>query len=442
MNTVLQLTNQDIDTEEKRAKYSIAIVGCSQRGIYYANAFAEAGFLVTCTDDNPSIVKKTAKGKTFFLAQDVETKLKALIKKGRITVSSELKKTIPKSDIIIITIKTKVDKQKNNDYTHLINTCKQIGATLHQGTLVIYSGVASLGFTEGTIKEVLENTSGLKAGQDFGLAYNSLLSSSSSKKELNSVVAATDKKSLESTSTILNTVIKNIKVINEIRTAEMAVLFSIAYQESKKALANELAIFCESSNIDYFKVIENLSLEDQEFKPSILNEDNNDEAYLLLDSAENLNTKLNLTSLARRINEDMVKHAVNLIRDSLRSCGKTLRRGKVAIIGSADPNSAMSILAKMVELKGAKVKLYDPVNKREPIEVQAIKRRLTDAVEGTDCIIVLPEQEQIYRINLKKLKALMKTPAAVVDLAGKFVPEQVEKEGFIYSGLGRGNEKK
>ncbi len=46
---------------------------------------------------------------------------------------------------------------------------------LHQGTLVIYGGIAGIGFIEGAMKETLENTSGFKVGTDFGLAYNPIL---------------------------------------------------------------------------------------------------------------------------------------------------------------------------------------------------------------------------------------------------------------------------
>jgi hypothetical protein len=36
----------------------------------------------------------------------------------------------------------------------------------------------------------------------------------------------------------------------------------------------------------------------------------------------------------------------------------------------------------------------------------------------------------------------MKMPAAIVDLTGTIEPQKVEKEGFIYRGLGRGAVKK
>ena len=58
-----------------------------------------------------------------------------------------------------------MDEQKKTDYSQIVSACKQVGAGLQKGALVIYGGVAGFGFTEGTVKETLENTSGLKVGQ-------------------------------------------------------------------------------------------------------------------------------------------------------------------------------------------------------------------------------------------------------------------------------------
>lgn len=208
-------------------------------------------------------------------------------------------------------------------------------------------------------------------------------------------------------------------------------------------MANELAVFCENANINYFEVLKLLDLKkDPNFCPTILEEENKNEVYLLLDSAEILNTKLRLPALARQINEDMVKHSVNLTHDGLRGCGKTLRRGRVAVLGSANQTSATGAFVKMIEQKGAKVSVYDPTARKETLDSRAVKSSLNEAVEGADCIVILSVQEQFNHINLKKLKALMKTPSVIVDLVGKFDPWQVETEGFIYRGVGRGTGQK
>jgi UDP-N-acetyl-D-mannosaminuronate dehydrogenase len=101
-------------------------------------------------------------------------------------------------------------------------------------------------------------------------------------------------------------------------------------------------------------------------------------------------------------------------------------------------------LVKLLEAKGAKVSIYDPLAvKNGPSEMaRAFKRSLNEAVEGTDCITVLAEHEQFKHLNLKKLRTVMKMPAAIVDLTGAIELQKVEKEGFVYRGLGRGVEKK
>ncbi|MCW3983604.1 MAG: 3-hydroxyacyl-CoA dehydrogenase NAD-binding domain-containing protein [Candidatus Bathyarchaeota archaeon] len=442
MPPLLQLNPQDVDSLDKRRKFNVAVVGCGHKGIFFANAFADAGFSVVCTDADASVVKKVAKGKTAFCDASAEAKLKSHIAAEKIDVTSDLKKTVAQSDVVVIAISTRVDEQKKTDDNGLINTCKQVGAALQQGALVVYGGVAALGFVDGTVRELLENTSGLKVGQDFGLAYCPILTTNVSLANSGVRVAADDKASLAAASTILKTLTNRVQEVNDLKTAQVATLFTIAKQDATNALTNELAMFCETANIDYYNVLDVLNLNDPSFQPSIAEGENHEAAYLLLESAENLNAKLRLAALARQINEDMVKHAVNLTQEALRNAGKSLRRGRVAVLGSANPAAATCMFAKLIEQKGAKVAVYDPAAKKEAKEAGLIKTSLNEAVEGADCIVTLTGQEQISHLNLKKLKALMKSPPVVVDLVGKFDPSQVETEGFIYTGLGRGTGKK
>ena len=89
-------------------------------------------------------------------------------------------------------------------------------------------------------------------------------------------------------------------------------------------------------------------------------------------------------------------------------------------------------------MKGAKTNLYDPASKGDGLDLGAVKRSFNEAVEGVDCVVILTGEEQFKHLNLKKLKAMTKTPSVIVDLAGAFEPGAVEAEGFIYRGLGRG----
>jgi len=366
-----------------------------------------------------------------------------LINTGQLNATSELKKAVGQSDVIIITVPVKIDDKKKIDYSEAIIACKQVAAALRPGTLVLYCNIAAFGFNEGTMKETLENTSGLKAGSDFGLAYIPLQTSEtqypSQMTNLELKVAAVGKTSLDDVTNILSKITKNVKPISDVKTAELATLFTVARKDTSTALANELAVFCESASVDFFEVLKLIDFADKSFWPIAVEEETKNEAYLLLENAENINVRLRLSELSRQTNEDMVKHAVNLTQDALRSCNKTLRRARVAVLGTV--NHATGIFVKMLELKGAKVSAYDPLLKRETADFGIAKTsNLNEAVEGADCIVIIALEEQFKSLNLKKIKALTKTPAVIVDLAGAFEPKIVETEGFIYRGLGRGTE--
>ncbi|MDX1813638.1 MAG: UDP binding domain-containing protein, partial [Candidatus Bathyarchaeia archaeon] len=411
MPDVLHLKPEEIDTKEKRRRYTVSVIGCEKKGVFYAMAFAEVGFKVICTDTDQTLVKRLAKGKTMFHDREIESKLKSFMRRGHLSVTSELRNAVSQSDIVVMTLTAKIDGKQHADYLDVENACKQVGTSIRRDTLFVYGGVAGLGFTEGVVKETLENTSGLRVGEDIGLVYS--LIHLRDEQPLDSItgqelkVAAADRTSLDSAVSVLGAITgKSVKSILDVKTAEAALLFTIAKQDANLALANELAVFCESADIDYLKTLKLVDAQETSFSPKVeVAEDSGREAYLLLESGENLNSKLRLPALARKINEDMVKHAIKLTRNALRSCGKTLRRAKVTVLGSEKPTTML--FAKMLEKKGAKVSLYDsllPKTDRANM-ARIFKRNLKEAVEGADCVVILTKKDRIKRLNLKKLRA-------------------------------------
>jgi UDP-N-acetyl-D-mannosaminuronic acid dehydrogenase len=104
------------------------------------------------------------------------------------------------------------------------------------------------------------------------------------------------------------------------------------------------------------------------------------------------------------------------------------------------PRKIVKEIVKSLEAKGSRVSLYDPYFSSDELREMSsqFKKNISESVENADCILILTGHEQFRRLNLKKLKVVMKMPAAIVDLEGVIEPDKVEKEGFIYRGLGRG----
>ncbi len=452
--SILHIKPEELDSVEKRRKYTVSIIGCGRNGVLHACLFAEAGFKIICVDADRALVNRLTRGKFPFLKSRVETLLKKHVKNGCIKATNDVEVAVAQSDVILITTQAKIDREKKVNYSDIEKVCKQVGSSLRRGLLVIVMSAVGPATADMLIRETLENTSGFKVGVDFGLAYSPvrILDQQNSEKSVDCkrIVAATDKGSLNAASIVLRTITKEEVVrTDDVKTAEAAVLFEAVQHSTNVALANEFACFCEKAGIDYHKAKElaEKSAHGTLVSPTLTCGNIHEEPHLLLEEAENLNMKLRIPSIATEINEEILKHAVSLIRETLRGCGKTLRRAKISLLGISQtpnmkdsPKVSAEKLARILETKGAKVSLYDPyLSVKDLADLgHHVKKKFTEATEGADCIVILTGHDRFKRLNLKKLKIMAKMPAAIVDLEGVVDPEKVEMEGFIYRGLGRG----
>ncbi len=446
---------EDIDKPEKRANYTITIMGCGTIGVAQAYLFAEAGFKVICADTNQAVANLLSKGKTAFLKREAEIKLRSYLKTAHLSVTSDIKTAISQSHFITITNTVKIDGKKKPDYSEIEKTCKTIGSSLHRGSIVIVMSITGIGFLENTLKEILENSSGYKSGVDFGLAYCPVKAQTVKTLEdlanCERIVAAPDKASLGSVAALITSIsTKKIKQTSSMKAAEAATLFEITHEDVEAALANELALFCERIGVDYAEIQE-LAGNGRLGSPKLPDDSIDEESYILLEDSENLNARLHVSSVAREINQEMVRHVITLVKDSMKECQKTLRRARITLLGISrtknernSPKGTVQELAEMLEARGVKTSLYDPyVTEADLVEKsQHFAKNLTEAIEGVDVIVITTGHDQFKRLNLKKLKAMMKAPAAIIDLENIFDPEEVEREGFIYRGLGRGVKQK
>jgi nucleotide sugar dehydrogenase len=456
MSSNLRIEPEDVDSREKRAKYTVAITSCDQSNLLCSCLFADAGFKVICTDPDQTLVNLLAEGKAPSVQHEAEVTLRNHVRNGRITATDDVKTAISRANIIMINSPAEIDQRKKPDYSRIEKTCRLVGVSIRQGSLIIITSAVGVGIVEGIIQETLENSSGFRIGTEIGLAYSPIrisrahgLGRTSNEEQ---IVAASDKTSLDAASTVLETISEgSVRRTLNVKDAEIAVLFEAVQKEVDNSLANEFAVFCEKARADY--------VETQKLKASTpvmfsslaySNASTEDAAYLLLENAENLGAKLRTVAVARETNEEMARHVANLVGDALRNCGKTFRRARVSMLGISEtpnmkssPKRLIKKLIKIMERRGAKVSVYDPYFLNESIDGgRSSKKTLAETLEGANCIVLITPHDQFKRLSFNKLKVVMKMPAALVDLAGIFEPDKVEKEGFIYRGLGRGVWKK
>ena len=452
MTIILQ--EENLSDSDKRKKYTVSVVGCGRIGLPTACLFAEAGFRVIGADVNSRVVALLNKGKAPLSEPRLKELLEKQVKNGSFTATRDSKKAASNSDIIMLVVPTPIDRKKKPDYTFIERPCKEIGKGLSAGSLVIVASTTGPGITETIIKETLENASGLKAGKDFGLAYSPTRAAPGQVlRDIAAyarVVGAIDEKSLRAASLVLSTIVEGgIVKVKDMKTAEAVKLFENVYRDVNLALANDFGQFCEKIGIDYLEAQNAANTQPycHLLVPGIVGGHIPKDPYLLLEEAENVNAKLRMLALARKINDEMPIHAIRLVKDVLKKCGKPLRRARISILGvSYRPNvkeprgNKTEELVRRLRAKGAIVQVYDPLFSQKELTERAFpaKKTLTKAVEGTDCLLIAVGHDRFKRLNLRRIKFLMKKPSAIVDMGHVIDPVKAEKEGFIYCGAGRG----
>jgi UDPglucose 6-dehydrogenase len=88
---------------------------------------------------------------------------------------------------------------------------------------------------------------------------------------------------------------------------------------------------------------------------------------------------------------------------------------------------------------GAKVRAYDPAaieTARRILPGIAYCEDEYEAARGSDVLVVVTEWNQFRRLDMPRLKEVMREPN-IVDLRNIYEPETMRSEGFNYLGMGR-----
>ncbi len=207
MSRVMTLTGKDLESPEKKRELTVCVVGCGRTSLVMACLFAESGFKVIVVDSSSNIVHELKRSKSPFTETDIRKFIEPRLKTTPFRATTNLRKAVSESDIILIDVPASLDKKRKPDYSRLEKACKEIGMSLTAGSLIIFQNTLGPGITETVAKETIETASGLEAGVAFGLAYFSMLNNSTHlSKDVSScktVVGGITKRSLKVTCLLL-----------------------------------------------------------------------------------------------------------------------------------------------------------------------------------------------------------------------------------------------
>src|SRR5213593_1611257 len=150
--------------------YDVAIVGAGYVGLPLSTTFAEAGCRVLLVDVVQSVVDALNRGESHI--EDVESeRLAPLVEQGLIRATSDYVE-MREADAILIALPTPLSRQREPDLSIVEAATRGIASVLREGQVVVLESTTWPGTTREVLLPLLEQGSGLKAGEGFFLAMS------------------------------------------------------------------------------------------------------------------------------------------------------------------------------------------------------------------------------------------------------------------------------
>lgn len=426
----------------------IGIIGLGYVGLPMAALFADRGYKVRGADINTEIVEKINLGMAAINESGVAELVKKVVGLGLLSATTGAAEVVRESDVIIIIVQTPIDEKKAPDLRALENACKVVAQNLSKGKLVIIESTIPPGAVEKIIIPVLESSS-LKAGRDFYLAYSperAMPTKTLEEIQTNSrIIGGINEESAEAAKELYRSITKGELILGDIKTVEVVKLIENTYRDVNIALANEVALLCEKLGVDAVKAIHiankhprvHLHLPGAGVGGHCIPKD----PYFLIHKAEELGLELKVIKAAREVNENMPQHVLELVKKALKSVNKTFEDSKVSILGIAykgNTDDVRGTPSKRIieELLRANCEVFS----HDPFVSQdfggKFSNKLEEAIKNSDCVVILTDHDAYKRLNLQEFAKNLKKPSVIVDGRRILNPEEVEKEGVSYFGVG------
>ena len=352
---------------------TVGVIGLGYVGLPLALVFIRAGFRVRGFDLDEKKISLLKQGKSYIKHIPSE-KIEDMNKTGRFLPTADFSK-IRTTDCIIICVPTPLNEYREPDISYVINTTEMISRYLRPGHLISLESTTYPGTTDEDMRPILEKT-GLKAGEDFFLAYsperedpnNQNFSTSTIPK----VVGGYSSSCLKAADALYRSVVVQTVPVSSTRVAEASKLLENIYRAVNIALVNELKLCFDRMDINVWEVIQAAKTKPFGFQafypgPGLGGHCIPIDPFYLTWKAREYDFHTKFIELAGEVNTGMPYYVIGKVVDALNARGKSIKNARVLVLGLSykkdidDLRESPSLkLITLLQEKGAKVEYNDP----------------------------------------------------------------------------------
>ena len=420
----------------------ICVIGLGYIGLPTASTFATNGINVVGVDVNPHVISSLQNGQVHIYEPGLTALVQDSFQSGKLNINNKLEE----ADAFIIAVPTPFLDDKRADMRFVISAAESILPYLRRGNLVVLESTSPPQTTKNIVAPILEK-SGLKAGEDFYLAYTPerVLPGSIMRELVENarVIGGITPESAQVGRDLYSVFVKGQIILTDATTAEMVKLMENTYRDINIAIANEFSRLADFFDIDVWEAI---SIANLHPRVKILNPGPgvgghciSVDPWFLVEAAPELTP---LIKTARQVNDSQPHFLVSLVK---RILGGQLTGRRIALLGLSykadvdDMRESPAIeAAHALKAEGAMLKCYDPFYKPE--------MRLQEVNPSNDLAAVVADAELLLLVvghaSIKALRpqdvALLTPARQVLDVVKAWDIPSWQENGFEMHLLGDG----
>jgi UDPglucose 6-dehydrogenase len=242
-------------------KRTVSVIGLGKLGAPLAACLASKGLHVIGVDADPRRVQAVKEGRAPVFEPGLDELIQA--SRDRLIATNDIGEAVSAAEVTFIVVATPSEPSGSFSMRHALPVCESIGRALRakkEFHLVVLTSTVMPGMTGGPVRAALEEASGKRCGEDFGLCYGPefIALGSVIRDFLNPdflLIGEADPRSGEILEQLYYVVCENSPPVARMNliNAEITKLAVNTYVTTKISFANMLARICEKlpeANID------------------------------------------------------------------------------------------------------------------------------------------------------------------------------------------------
>ena len=431
----------------------ITMIGAGYVGLVSGACFADFGHDVTCVDLDQRKIDALLAGIMPIYEPGLADLVAANVNAGHLSFTTDLKAGVAGADAVFIAVGTPSRRGDGHaDLSYVYQATRDIAAAVTGPVVVVNKSTVPVG-TGDEVERILREAApeaqiAVVSNPEFlreGAAIHDF------KRPDRIVIGTSDDWARAVMQEVYRPLYLNQAplVFTARRTAELIKYAANAFLATKITFINEMADLCEAVGADVQDVARGIGLDNRigskflHAGPGYGGSCFPKDTLALLKTAEDHDVPCRIVEAVVQVN-DSRKRAMG--RKIIQAMGNHVRGKTVGLLGvtfkpnTDDMRDAPSLaIVQALQDAGVKVVAYDPdgMEAAKPLMPGVEFRSDPYAVaDGADALALVTEWNAFRALDLGRIASVMRAPV-LVDLRNIYQPEEVRRQGFHYSSVGR-----